>query len=165
MSSNPSIAKDVWTDADFAQMGWHDARVWALAFINESFEFLLDLDYILEWKSPRDGEEHYRFKSIPATLVFENVTDLRIDLEPFADLSLANITRSEPGVPRNAAYIGKSTDWLWHLDFHVGSIRLRSAGYKQYLRGPAIDNATQYLPLDVRGGLSFARSTHRALAV
>jgi hypothetical protein len=158
------LEKAVWTDDDFDRMGWHDARVWALAFLAETYEFVLDLDYIVEWVAPPPGEEYYEFWVVPATLVFENVTGLEIELEPFSDVSLDTITRSESGVPLNAKFIGKGTDWLYDLDFHVGGIRLRSAGYKQYLRGPAVRSRTQYLPLAERGGLSFARSTDRPAA-
>jgi hypothetical protein len=157
MAQTYTLEKRLWTEADFDQMGWHDARVWALGFVVEEFEFLLDIDYILQWVEPHEGEEHYRFWIVPATLVFENVTDLQIELEPFADLSLSDITRSDPGVPRNPEFIGKSTDWLWHLHFHVGSISLRGAGFKQYLRGQAVSTKTQFLSLEVRGGISFAR--------
>lgn len=156
-----ALEKSLWTDEDFDRMGWHDARVWALGFIAEEFEFLLDLDYILQWVGPTDGDAHYRFWTVPATLVFENVTELQIELEPFADLSLDAITRADPGVPLNAAHIGKDRDWRYDLDFHAGGIRLRSAGYKQYLRGPAVLTRTQHLPLAERGGISFARRTHR----
>jgi hypothetical protein len=30
-------------------MGWHDARIYAVAFLQETFEFALDIDYIFEW--------------------------------------------------------------------------------------------------------------------
>ncbi len=160
-----SIERHLWTEEDFEQMGWHDARVWGLAFIQESSEFLLDLDYVLEWIAPKDGERHYTFWTVPATLIFENVVDLHLDLEPFSDFSIAGIARSDPGVPRNAASIGKDKDWLWQIDCHVGSIRFRSVGYKQYLRGAPILNTTQYLPLDQRGGVSFARTERREAAV
>lgn len=154
----------LWTESDFERMAWHDVRVWALGFVAEDYEFLLDLDYILEWAAPAPGEEYFQFWIAPATLVFENVTDLQIELEPYSDLSLDQIVRGEPGVPRNAEYIGKSMDWLWELDFHVGGIQFRSAGFKQYLRGPAVLRSTQYLPLAERGGLSFARPVGRASA-
>ena len=151
----------LWTENDFERMAWHDARVWALGFVAEEYEFVLDLDYILEWVDPAPGEEHYRFWVAPATLVFENVTDLSFELEPYTDVSLDRITRGTPGRPRNAEYIGKDTDWLWDLDFHVGGIQFRSAGFKQYLRAPATLQRAQYLPLTERGGLSFARVAAR----
>ena len=158
------LTKSVWTDADFDQMGWHDARIWALAFLAESSEFVLDIDYIIEWVSPAPGEEYYEFWVVPATLVFENVTDLDIQLEPFSDVSLDSITRSEPGVPLNAVRIGKTQDWRYDLDCHVGGIQLRSAGYTQYLRRPPIRVKTQHLPLDRRGGLCFDRGTQAPVA-
>lgn len=40
------LTKRSWSESDFADLGWHDARIWAVAAIPEEFEFVLDLDYI-----------------------------------------------------------------------------------------------------------------------
>ena len=50
MSDEP-LEKAVWTDGDFDRMGWHDARVHAIAFHEDedNAELLLDLDYIVRW--------------------------------------------------------------------------------------------------------------------
>jgi hypothetical protein len=165
MAESYTVAKAVWTEADFDEMGWHDARIWAMAFPIEEHEFVLDVDYILQWIDPAPGNEHFTFWVIPATVVFENVVDLELSLEPYADLTIADIHRDDPGTPRNSQYIAKTTDWKWTIDCHVGHIAFRAAGYRQYLRGAAVLTESQHLTLSARGGISFSRSTHRAAAV
>ena len=43
------LEKDTWSDTDFDVMGWHDARIYAFAFIPEEYEYRLDIDYIFKW--------------------------------------------------------------------------------------------------------------------
>jgi hypothetical protein len=76
-----SLEKAVWAEADFEQMGWHDVHVHAFAFRPEIFELWLDIDYIFSWVDPHGGETHYSFWVAPATLAFENVYDLKFDIE------------------------------------------------------------------------------------
>ena len=165
MADGYALEKRVWTEEDFERMGWHDARVHAFAFLPETWEFALDIDYIFEWLDPGEVEARYSFWSAPATLVFENVTDLRIELEPYPDASIDGVERRDPGVPRNAAHIGKAKDWQWVLDFHQGQITFRSAGYALYVRRDALRNTTQSLSLEERGGVSFRRGWDREAAV
>jgi|SRR5687767_7340153 len=94
--------KSLWTEADFEIMGWHDARIYALAFLEETFEFALDIDYILEWVKPVPPAERFTFWVSPCTLVFENVSELEIDLAPYVDLTIDDISSGESFVPRNA---------------------------------------------------------------
>ena len=54
------LEKAVWTDDDFSLMGWHDATVYAAATLPESFELVLDIDYILKWVDPVQREPRSR---------------------------------------------------------------------------------------------------------
>src|SRR5688500_14405121 len=121
-----TLEKPVWTEADFEQMGWHDARVHAIAFRPELFEFWLDVDYIYSWVHPKGDETYFRFWVAPVTLVFTNVYSLGFDIESFdGGLSLQGIERSEPQPPRHADYISKQTEWLWRLDCNEGEVTFR----------------------------------------
>ena len=80
----PSISKAIWTDADFDDMGWHDAAVHGLATRPEddhTGRLLIDLDYIIEWVPPADGETYFSFWIVPATLVFEHTWDLTLQID------------------------------------------------------------------------------------
>lgn len=40
------LEKEVWSEANFKVMGWHDASLWSMVSNAEQFEYLFDLDYI-----------------------------------------------------------------------------------------------------------------------
>jgi hypothetical protein len=74
------------SDADFARLSWHDDTVYGLRFAVGDIargdwrsELVLDLDHIVEWLCGNDRSA--RFRVAPATLVFHDVTDLRIGLD------------------------------------------------------------------------------------
>jgi hypothetical protein len=150
------LEKWLWTEADFEQMGWHDSHIHAVAFLPEQFEVAFDIDYVLQWVQPSE-DQYYRFWVAPATLVFENVHHLKVDLEPFDAVEIADLHREDPQRPINADYISRDTEWRWRIETHQGDISLRSIGYKQYFRRPPVFGTSQSLDLVARGGFSFER--------
>ena len=44
--------KWIFTEADYESMGWHDSNIHAISFLPETFELVLDIDYILQWIHP-----------------------------------------------------------------------------------------------------------------
>ena len=161
MAETRAPAKWLWTEADFEIMGWHDARIHAVAFLEETFEFALDIDYIFEWVKPVPPAEHFTFWLSPCTLVFENVSELAIDLAPYDDLSIDDISRGESLIPRNAEVIGKTVEWLWNVGCHGGTISMRAAGYKQHVRTAPRHLTRQSIPISDRGGISFSQGKDR----
>ena len=154
------LEKWLWTDADFEQMGWHDSHIHAVAFLPEQFEVAFDIDYILQWVQPAE-DKYYRFWVAPATLVFENIHDLKFDIEPFEAVEIADLHKDNPQRPINAEYIGRDTDWQWRIETHQGDITLRAIGYKQYFRRQPLFGRLQSLDLATRGGFSFSREHER----
>ena len=161
MPEEHTLDKWLWTEADFEQMGWHDARVHAVAFVSEAFELAFDIDYVLQWVQPSE-DESYRFWVAPATLVFENVYDVKFDLEPFEAVEIAELRREDPQRPKNAEFIGRDTEWRWVVETHQGKISLRAIGYKQHFRRAPVLGRTQSLDIAARGGYSFHRGRDHA---
>jgi hypothetical protein len=157
VTDNYSLEKSIWTEADFDQMGWHDATIYGIAFLNDTFELAFDIDYIFEWVRPVAPDPGFRFSVAPCTLVFTNVIELAVDLKPYAELSIDYLSRNAPGVPLNAQYIGQQIDWRWTMDCGAGTVTFRAAGYTLYVRQAPIHGG-QAIPLDVRGGISFKRA-------
>ena len=150
------LEKKIWTDQDFDIMGWHDCRLWALLGIIESFEFVLDLDYIFKWEDPSPGETNFKFWVSPVTMVFENAHDVKIDIESQQGLiQIDNLFKSEE------RKLGKSDlfDYLYQFICQEGDVTFRSTGYKMYVRQPPQLIQRQYLALNIRGGISVERST------
>ena len=149
------LEKLVWSQDDFDLMGWHDATVHAFALIPEQFELVLDIDYILKWEDPQLPDQHYTFWVSPATLVFEGVQNITIDLDiPYIqDIDLQGIQKEGPVPAPN----GELIDWDWLIEANQGNIRFRAIGYKQYFRRAPIRIKEQGLEVSQRGGLSFER--------
>lgn len=136
-------------------MGWHDATVWSIAANIDAFELLLDLDYIFKWVEPKPGETFYKFWVAPVTLVFENASEVRIDIKSQqGSLEVSEVSRIVLGPSPN----GKLTQYAFRFQCQEGEVSLEATGYKMYVRrSPALLERQSY-DFDTRGGVSFARN-------
>ena len=101
--------KPVWTDADLDVMSFHDVHVRAFCAEPESYEMLMDLDYLFRWVAPGEGETCFRFWVAPVTLVFENVHGVRLDLQSSqGDIEIAKLDLEEGTLTH-----GARTDSTW----------------------------------------------------
>ena len=153
------LHKFVWTEADFEQMNWRDASVYAFAFLPERTEFVLDIDYVLGQMNQSENKDSGKFMVAPATLVFENVRETRIELEPNQKIEITNIERAEPRNPKNTELLNRALEWKWVIKTNQGEINLRSTGFKQHFKGMPIFGSERSLDLDLRGGFSFSRAS------
>lgn len=157
MEQEFNFEKWVWTEADFDQMGWHDVRIYAIAFSPGDFELAFDIDYIFQWSSPKPAEKYFKFWIAPATLLFTNVNEVEFDIESYnAKLEINELSRTDPRQPRNAEYINRSCEWLWTVDCQQGEIRFRSVGYEQFIRALPQLSASQTIDKRTRE-ISFSR--------
>jgi hypothetical protein len=137
---------DRWTDADFAAMSWHDNHVHGLRIVEGEHgagEFVLDLDYLLEWLPDAGG---CRFRIVPAELRFLGVTALRIELDyatqraglvPFSIHAIER--RSEP----RERYVAQV--WQIAINWPAGRIEFEAAGFEQVATGSPVLTASQCL--------------------
>jgi hypothetical protein len=139
-------------------MGWHDCRIHAVSISEYDDEtlpparLLLDLDYIVRWVRPAPGERHFTFWIAPATLVFEGAWDISGRLGPLHEaMEIADIHRI------GAADSG--CEPAWHIEGQIFDLRLRAAGYTQYLRLPPQHVPRQMLMSSERSGISFAEQS------
>ncbi|GAB2811096.1 hypothetical protein [Ferruginibacter profundus] len=150
------LEKSLWTEKDFDTMGWHDSIVYAISF-GENFQLLFDIDYIFKWVLTG---KTYHFWVSPCTLVFENVYDLKFDLEfSGIELEIDDITRKNPQRPNNADHIGRDIEMDWFIETQQGTISFKSVGYKQYVRQLPSYLPTQTIEINDRGGVSFDKTT------
>jgi hypothetical protein len=157
MNNPAELEKWIWSDEEFERMGWHDVGIRGMAFLPETAEFVLDIDYIFKWIEPKSPGGFYEFWVSPATLVFQNAYDLRIDAAIHSNFSLEGISRRDPVAPRNQDYINKKQEWTWVLDSAQGEITLQAVGYEMFVRAAPTMGSSQTLDLAARGGLSFDR--------
>jgi hypothetical protein len=146
-----------WTQKDFEKMGWHDCSIHAFAFFIKTSEFGLDIDYIFQWIEPKKGKKYFHFWVAPVTFVFENVRDLKLDIETDSKIMIDSITRNNPQKSKNSERNEKQEEWCWNIKCQEGTISLRSVGYKMFVKKQPVLKNEQILNIDERGGISFIR--------
>ena len=154
------IEKAIWTEADFEQMGWHDVHIHAIAFRPDTYELLLDIDYMFAWVDPEKEETHYTFWMSPCTLVFSNVHTFKADIEWGLGLEISGVECEEIGRPKNADHIQKEKEWKWTFDCQEGVFSFISVGYEQFARAKPIRVKSQKFSWKERGGICFDRITY-----
>ncbi|NJK90389.1 MAG: hypothetical protein HC904_00280 [Blastochloris sp.] len=155
------LSKAIWTEEDFDQMGWHDATVHALAFSTDTFELLLDIDYIYAWVDPKPPEEHFNFWISPCTLVFSNVYDFSASIELSQGLEVSDLSRVDETKPRNSDYIKREKEWKWIFDCQQGELSFRSVGFQQITRKMPTRGKRQSFSWEERGNPCFDRSAYK----
>ena len=151
-SKQYQLTKSLWTEEDFDTMGWHDSLIYAISF-GDNFQLLFDIDYIFKWVLTG---KTYHFWVSPCTLVFENVWDLKLDLECSGiEIEIDDVTRENPQRPKNADHIGRDIEMDWFIETQQGTISFKSIGYKQYVRQLPRYLSTQTIERTERGGISF----------
>lgn len=126
---------------------WHDNLIYGIHFQSADADrgkwrsnLVLDIDHIVEWICGTDGG--VQFVVAPATLVFHDVTDLRISVD-FGDgghrqtineLSIAQIVKEPIEIPPNP---GAGPYFAWAIELNWpqgGEIAFGATGFSQSLR-------------------------------
>jgi hypothetical protein len=141
---------------DFTKLKWHDCKVYGFAFDDTNYKFYLDIDFIVEWISPKNDEEGYKFRVAPATLVFSNTWDVTFDIDTNLSLEINNVLMSNPHDAKNKEVVVSKLEYDWHIELQQGDIFFKSIGFELYLRKPSILLDSQTLGLEERGGVSFS---------
>jgi hypothetical protein len=141
-----------WTEADFDDLDWHDNVVHAIRVVEGEYgagQLILDIDYILEWL--KDDSGTFAFKVAPATLEFNDVTNLKIALDydtPGAGLTPFSLDRIERRREKRDRY--EAVLWTLVVNWPIGSITFEAKGFMQSLRSPAVVSSEQSLSAEVR---------------
>ncbi|MET4105612.1 hypothetical protein [Hymenobacter sp. UYP22] len=143
MSASYQLEKLVWTEADFEQMGWHDARIYAVRF-GEHISF--DIDYIFQWMQA-DEDDYFSFWVAPATLVFHEAVHVAwtINFRPNQEIEIEHISRQTSATGAT----------VWHIETHQGDILITAESFRQVIRRhPTLQIGQQITP-EERGASSF----------
>ena len=151
VSLAPDSGRAVWTDADFATMGWHDSTVYGLSVLaadEGASRLALDIDYIFRWVHPEPPERAFQFWVAPATLVFDRTYELEIDIDmgPFQGLKILDMTREE--------LHDQWGGFRWTIEGLGFGLTLPARGYRQISRRAPVLGG-QVIDLAQRGGVSF----------
>lgn len=149
------LEKPIWDDEDFGSMGWHDATLWSISANPADFEFLLDLDYIFKWVSPKEGETYDKFWVAPVTMVFENVSNVKINFDSNQGaIEIADLRRENPRPTPN----GKATQYTFRFECQEGELSLSATGFKMFVRKNPELLKGQSFGLAQRRGIGFGRA-------
>lgn len=145
------LEKMVWSEADFAVMGWLDSQVWAMYADEMKFEFVLDIDYIFKYEDPSPGEKYFSFWVSTATMVFEGVNGVTLKMESKEGaISVANL-HLEAGDTGSGLY-------RFRFECDQGELKIQASGFKFYVRKAPVLMREQYFSYESRGGICFSRS-------
>jgi hypothetical protein len=154
------------TEADFDRLSWHDCHIWGVALRagdpdagDWTSELALDLDFIVEWICGVGGGGQFRVA--PATLVFQGVTDPKIDIDwgrsGFqASLHPASIATIERELIRDQKVYLDRPYYRWRIRLNwpdSSEITFGAAGFTQTLRAEPILTERQCLSLEERDRL------------
>jgi len=144
----------VWTEEDFAELSWHDNAVHAIRIvegIHGSGEFILDLDYIVEWICGLD--QKFQFRIAPAELRFHETTNLRVALD-YAASSAALTPFAIQEIRRESTSVGAGYEtcrWTVELAWPSGEISFLAPRFTQRLLAMPVLSTEQYLSEEQRG--------------
>lgn len=133
--------RDIWTEADFVDMGWHDVVLYSMSFPQADYAIRFDIDYIFKWHWEREALSGWDVA--PCTLQFNNVSDLRVSLswQMQGDTSIQNITRNNSRPSPN----GKFMLWDYQIELDAGDLRFTATGFTQATRRQPIFSTSQFL--------------------
>lgn len=139
------LKKWVWTEADFDQMGWHDATIYAMQF---GKDIGFDIDYIFEWVRA-DKDDFFSFIIAPATLIFCEPTDVVFDLNFRFGVAIEIEELHRRTITTGATQ--------WHLETQQGDITIMAESFRQVVRRPPTRQTGQQIISDERGATSFSQ--------
>jgi hypothetical protein len=141
------MQQQVWTDADFDHMSWHDNHVHSIRFVggqNGEGELVLDIDYILEWL--KDDAGAFKFRVQPATLVFHGVMFPRIAID-YAAATAALAPFMIDGIQRRVEKRERYEAQIWKLpvSWPGGYVEFEARGFTQRAEGQPVVASSQVL--------------------
>jgi len=145
------MTSQIWTDAQFDEMSWHDNHVHALRIVEVSDgagDLILDVDHIVEWIKNGTG---FNFRIVPATLTFHDVMFLRMSLD-YATPTAAFGPFMINGIERRNEQRARHLAQLWKIDISwpQGEIAFEACGFTQRARSGPVLSQRQRLSADER---------------
>jgi hypothetical protein len=152
----------------FDQSSWHDNAVYGVRLeVGDPdrgtwhSRLILDIDYILEWICGTAGGA--QFKVAPATLTFEDVTDLKLALDQGdSGCRIALQVPTIDTIQRERVVDQKicldRPYWRWRIAFNQpqgGTMAFGASGFHQRFRADPVVSDSQLFPTDCPRPLPF----------
>jgi hypothetical protein len=137
------IVKEIWTELDYDQMDWHDSCIHAIIFPIEKFRFILDIDYIFQWRVNPESQL-YNFWVAPCELTFQNIYNLSVNIDFKNHIGVEILDISRPSCRETGN--GKATMWNYKIECSHGQIEFEATGYIQRIKCRPILSESQVIP-------------------
>jgi hypothetical protein len=162
------------TEADFKNASWHDCSIWGISCrvgdgrANDwTSDVVFDIDFITNWKC--ESNRKCQFLVAPASLVFHNVTDLRINIDwgdskfrtSLHRISVDRIERER--IKDQKIYLDRPY-YKWKICLNwpeAGEISFGAAGFTQSLLAKPVKRKDQNLSLTDRDRLTDAAAVRQ----
>jgi hypothetical protein len=146
------MSAQVWTDAQFDEMSWHDNHVHALRLVETgdgAGDLILDVDHIVEWIKTSEGA--FQFRILPVTLTFHEVMFLQLSLD-YAGPTAAFTPFMIYGIERRAEQRDRYVAQLWSIpvSWPSGRLAFEARGFTQRGSGEPILTTSQCLTPEQR---------------
>ena len=146
------MTPQIWTDAQFDEMSWHDNHVHGLRIVETGDgegDLILDVDHIIEWiKSEGTG---FQFRILPVTLTFHGVMFLRLSLDyatPTAAFGPFMIHDIEHRAEQRAVHVAQL--WKILVSWPKGEVTFEGRGFTQRALGEPLLSSGQCLSPEQR---------------
>lgn len=136
----------------FDEIIFHDTCIYAWGITPQDFKLLLDVDWIMREKLEN---EECVFELAPSVFVFENVWDIKMDIEMNVDLVIDDIDILSTSIPKNKDYLpSQSLEYLVRINCMEGLLQFRTIGMEIYQKKDKVKCMRTNLSMEDRGGLS-----------
>ncbi len=145
----------MFTTTDFDAITWHDNAIHSIRIVEGEDgcggEFILDIDFIVEWLPPKDKK--FCFRIAAADLTFHDVSDLIISVD-YASATAAVQPMTIQEIHREViTYPNGFSSYSWKIEINWppnNYIVFKSKGFTQKLRMEPVISESQYLSFSER---------------
>ncbi|OGV56896.1 MAG: hypothetical protein A2017_05165 [Lentisphaerae bacterium GWF2_44_16] len=137
------------TDKDWENLCWHDNRIYGISLSYGKFHenLIIDIDYIVEWICRPD--KTCSFLISPATLTFNQILDLEINIKCKHQGIYINAIHRE--LDKERSTLPDRLYYNWKIDCHYGShVSFGASSFSRILRKKPILCHGQEIPFAER---------------
>jgi hypothetical protein len=136
--------KSTWTNDDIDNMGFHDCRLYSVSFPGDTLKLKMDIDYIFDWILNNDRHKYdntYSFMVAPCILVFDDVIDLKINLDFKNNVGIDILSLEQTYIKST----NKIKSYKYEIETDLGDIEFVSSGFTMQVCQPPILSEGQNL--------------------
>lgn len=144
LTQNSVPVKNTWTNDDIDNLDFHDCRLYSIIFPGDTFKLKIDIDYIFDWILKEGRYEYgssYSFMVAPCMLVFDDVIDLKINLDFKNNIGIDILSLQQTYIETT----NNISSYKYTIETDMGEIEFVSSGFTMQVCQPPILSEGQNL--------------------